>query len=168
MNSLMYEASVPVFDRMLAALDKILDKAVAHARANNIEPETLLEARLFPDMYPFTNQVQIATDHAKGASARLAGVEVPSVEDNEKSFAELKERIAWTLDFIRGIDPASFVGSETRMVTLMRRSGPLTLEGGNYLFHRALPNFYFHVTTAYGLLRHAGVEIGKSDFLGTA
>ena len=167
MNSLMYEAAVPVFDRLLTALDNILDKAVAHATAKGIEPERLLEARLFPDMYPFTRQVQIACDFAKGASARLAGVEVPSVGDNEKSFAELKERIAWTLNFIRGLDPASFDGSEARTVTWVRRSGPLTMEGGNYLFHRALPNFYFHLTTAYALLRHEGVEIGKRDYLGT-
>ena len=168
MSSLMYEAAVPVFDRMLTALDKMLAKAVAHAAAKNIQPETLLQARLFPDMFPFTRQVQIASDHAKGASARLAGVEVPSFEDTEKSFAELKERIDRTLTFIRDLDPASFVGSETRMVTLMRRSGPLTIEGANYLCHRALPNFYFHLTTAYALLRHNGIEIGKRDFLGTA
>ena len=168
MSSLMYEASVSVFDRMLSSLDKIIDKGVAHTVANDIAPETLLEARLFPDMYPFTTQVQIAADFAKGASARLAGVEVPSVEDNEKSFGELKDRIAWTLSFIRSLDPASFGGSETRTVTWQRRSGPLTTDGSSYLFLRALPNFYFHVTTAYDLLRHNGVDIGKRDFLGTA
>lgn len=168
MSFSIYDAAVPVFDQILAALNKILDKAIAHASDRDIKPEVLLQARLFPDMFPFTRQVQIASDHAKGASARLSGVEVPSHEDNEKSFEELKDRIARTLTFIRGLDPASFVGAETRMVTLMRRGEPLTMDGREYLFQRALPNFYFHATTAYALLRHNGIEIGKRDFLGTA
>ena len=112
--------------------------------------------------------IQIASDHAKGGSARLAEIEVPSYEDNETTFAELKERIAKTLAFIRDIDPAKFEGAEERTVTLMRRAGPVNLPGAEYLFHRALPNFYFHVTTAYALLRRSGIEIGKRDFLGTA
>lgn len=168
MSSLMYQASVPVFDKMLTALDKIIDKTIAHADESGIEHEAYLRSRLFPDMYTFITQVQIAADHAKGGSARLAEVEVPSYEDNETTFAELKERIAKTLAFIREIDPAKFDGAEGRTVTLVRRAGPLELEGAEYLFERALPNFYFHVTTAYALLRRAGIEIGKRDFLGTA
>lgn len=168
MSSLMYQASVPVFDKMLTALDKILDKTVAHADESGIEHEAYLRSRLFPDMYTFITQIQIASDHAKGGSARLAEIEVPSYEDNETTFAELKERIAKTLAFIRDIDPAKFEGAEERTVTLMRRAGPVNLPGAEYLFHRALPNFYFHVTTAYALLRRSGIEIGKRDFLGTA
>ena len=168
MSSLMYEASVPVFDKMLTALDKIIDKTVAHADAAGINHDAYLNVRLFPDMYSFITQVQIASDHAKGASARLAGIEVPSFDDEETTFGELKARIAATLAFVRGIDPSKFEGAEGRTVTLKRRSGPVTQEGGEYLFQRALPNFYFHVTTAYALLRQNGIEIGKRDFLGTA
>lgn len=162
-----YAAAVPVFDQMLTALERILGKAEAHVAARSIAPDALLQARLFPDMLPLTRQVQIAGDYAKGASARLAGVEVPVYEDAEKSFAELRERLSRTLAFIRGLDPASFADAETRTIAITRRGQTATFEGGRYLFHTALPNFYFHVTTAYAIMRHNGLEIGKADYLGT-
>ena len=161
----LYHATIPVFRQMLGALSAIMDKAAAHAEAKKIDPAVFTSGRLSPDMFPFTRQVTIATDHAKGASARLAGVEVPKFEDTETTFAELKERIQKTLDFIATLKPAQFDGAETRDVTIPLRSGPTTFKGRAYLFHFALPNFYFHCTTAYDILRHMGVEIGKPDFI---
>ncbi|WP_375738211.1 DUF1993 family protein [Pseudomonas boanensis] len=166
MSLSMYEASIPVFVRMLGNLSTILAKAQANAEARSIEPKVFIEARLAPDMFPLARQVQIASDMAKGCAARLAGVEVPSYPDTESSFAELQERIAKTVEFVQGIQAAQLEGSETRIVTLKMRTGDLTFPGLAYLLHFALPNFYFHVTTAYAILRHNGVDVGKMDFLG--
>ena len=162
----MYQASVPAFVNMLNNLSAILDKAEAHARDRNIAPETLLNWRLAPDMFPFTRQIQVASDLAKGATARLAGREVPSYVDEEKSFAELKARIAKTVKFVEGLAPKDFDGSESRDITLTAGSQELRFKGEPYLVHFALPNFYFHCTTAYDILRHCGVELGKRDFIG--
>jgi hypothetical protein len=138
---------------------------MAHAEAKKIDPGVFTNARLIPDMLPFTRQVMIATDHAKGASARLSGVEIPKFEDTETTFPELKARIQKTLDFIAGLKPAQFEGSDARDVTITLQAGPQTFKGSAYLLHFALPNFYFHVTTAYDILRQSGVEIGKRDFI---
>lgn len=162
----MHSASVPVFVRMLRNLDAVLDRAAEHAQARKFDPSVLLTARLYPDMLPFTRQVQIATDAAKGCAARLAGLEVPKFEDNESSIAELKARIARTIDFVESVDPQLIDGSESRTITIALRQGERQLDGETYLKHFALPNFYFHVTTAYAILRHNGVELGKQDFLG--
>jgi len=166
MSISMHSASAPVFVKMLTSLSKWLDAAEAHAVAKKFDPNVLLAARLAPDMLPFTNQVQIATDHAKGAMARLAGIEIPKYEDNEASIAELKARVRKTIDFVQSVPAAQVDGSEERDVVLPRRSGTLNLKGEGYLLQFAMPNFYFHVTTAYALLRHNGVEIGKADYLG--
>jgi hypothetical protein len=161
----LYHATIPVFRQILGALSAIIDKAAAHAEAKKIDPAVFTNGRLSPDMLPFTRQIFIATDHAKGASARLAGVEVPKFEDTEITFAELKARIQKTLDFLGTLKPAQFDGAETRDVTIPLRNEPTVFKGRAYLFHFALPNFYFHATTAYDILRHMGVEIGKSDFI---
>lgn len=166
MNPLMYDASVSVFNRTLTALSAILDKAAAHAETKGFDPANLLNARLAPDMFALTRQVQIACDTAKGASARLAGLEVPKHEDSEVTFAELKARITKTLAFVNGIPAAAFAGSEDRTVALPMRKQTLEFPGRTYLFEHALPNLFFHVTTAYAILRHNGVEIGKGDYLG--
>ena len=166
MTITMYQASVPVFERTLKALDVILDKAAAYATERKIDPTVLLTARLYPDMFALTRQVQIATDHAKGASARLAGVAVPSFTDNEASFADLKARIAKTLEFVATVKPAQIDGSEARDITLKAGPRELNFKGQDYLLFFALPNFYFHVTTAFAILRHNGVPVGKLDFLG--
>jgi hypothetical protein len=164
----MYSASIPVLVRMLGNLSAILDKAAAHAEAKKIDPQVFLSARLAPDMFALTRQVQIAGDMAKGCAARLAGIEVPSYEDNETSFPELKERIGKTVAFMQSIRPEQLDGSDERTIVLKMRSGELTFNGHDYLFGFVQPNFYFHVTTAYDILRHNGVEIGKMDFLGGA
>jgi hypothetical protein len=164
----LYSASVPMFTKMLEALDLNLAKAAAHAEARKIEPDALLQARLFPDMFPLSRQVQIACDFAKSVPARLAGLEVPSYEDTERTFAELHERIAKTLKFIGSIDAAKFDGSERREIVL-RPGTPRErrFDGGeSYLFGYGIPQFFFHVTTAYALLRHNGVELGKADYMG--
>jgi uncharacterized protein len=168
MSLSMYQASVPVFQRTLGALDKILDKAATYASERGIEPTVLLGARLYPDMFALTRQVQIATDHAKGASARLAGVAVPSFEDNEKTFPELKARIGKTLEFIGTFKPSQIDGSEGRDISLKAGPRELTFKGQHYLLFFALPNFYFHTTAAFCILRHNGVSIGKLDFLNAA
>jgi hypothetical protein len=162
----MYEASAPRFVKTLNTLSAILDKAQAHAEAKKIDPLVFTGARLFPDMLPMTSQVQIACDAAKGAMARLAGVEIPKHEDTEKTFAELKDRIAKTVAFIETIKPAQVDGSEGKDVTLKIGGQEMVFKGMPYLFGFAFPNFFFHCTTAYNLLRHNGVEIGKRDFLG--
>jgi hypothetical protein len=162
----MYDASVSVFNRTLTALSAILDKAAAHAEAKGFDPANLLNARLAPDMFALTRQVQIACDTAKGASARLAGLEVPKHEDSEVTFAELKARITKTLAFVNGIPAVAFAGSEDRTVALPMRKQTVEFAGRTYLFEHALPNLFFHVTTAYAILRHNGVEIGKGDYLG--
>jgi uncharacterized protein len=168
MQQPMYHASVPVFRQMLSALSDVLGKAATHAAERKIEPTALLQARLFPDMFPLLRQVQIATDFARSVSARLAGVEVPSVADGEQGFDELQQRIAATLVFLDGLDAAAFDGSERREIVL-RPGTPKerTLSGQAYLLSYGLPQFFFHVTTAYALLRHNGVEIGKRDYMGS-
>jgi hypothetical protein len=162
----MYQASVPVFVQQLEALSTVLDKAEAHAAARKIDPAVLLSARLFPDMFPLVRQVQIACDFAKGASARLAGVEVPAWEDNERSFGDLRTRIRRTIEFIGMLKPAQIDDSERRTITIKIAGKPVTFEGQPYLVNFALPNFYFHATVAYAILRHNGVELGKRDFVG--
>jgi hypothetical protein len=162
----MYDASVPVFRQMLTSLSAILDKAEAHAAARKIEPAALLQARLYPDMFPLTRQVQIAADFAKGACARLAGVEVPSYEDTEQGFGELKQRIAKTLAFIDGLPREAIEHSEECDIVLTVAGKPMQFKGQEYLLHWTLSNFYFHATTAYAILRHNGVELGKRDFIG--
>ena len=163
----MHAASVPVFKQMLASLADVLSKAEAHATDRKIDPNALLQARLFPDMFPLVRQVQIACDFAKSVPARLAGAEVPAYEDTEQTFAELQARIAKTLDFIDGLDAAAFDGSEQRQIVL-RPGTPKerTIGGQAYLLNYGLPQFFFHVTTTYALLRHNGVEVGKKDFMG--
>src|SRR3989442_15387953 len=162
----MYQASTPRFGNALKNLSGILDKAQAHADAKKIEPTVLTHCRLFPDMFPMKRQVQIACDTAKGAVARLAGVDIPKHEDTEQTFAELKSRIAKTLDFIESVGAGKIDGSDDKEIVLQMRSGERRYKGMQYLLGAAYPNFYFHVTTAYNVLRHNGVEIGKSDFLG--
>ena len=162
----MHDVSVPVFTQMLSGLSGILDKAAAFAAARRIDPAVILGARLALDMFPFSRQVQLSSDYAKGATARLAGVDVPRYADTEASFEELKARIAKTADFIERLDKAAFDGAETRPIVLMIGGRERTLPGQTYFFTVALPNFYFHVTTAYDILRHYGVGIGKRDFLG--
>ncbi len=162
----MYSASVPVFTRMLGHLAAWLDKAEAHAQAKKFETSVYLAARLAPDMLPFSKQIQIACDAAKFGVARLAGVEAPKFEDNETSLAELRERIRKTVEFVRSVPAAAIEGTEDKDVTVPRRDGNIVLKGEFYLKHYVQPNFYFHVTTAYALLRHNGVELGKADFLG--
>lgn len=160
----MYQASAPAFIRMLNNLAAILEKAAAHADAKTIDPAVLLNTRLYPDMFPLVRQVQIATDTAKGCAARLAGREPPRYQDNEASFAALLARIRKTIAYLDTAKPAEIDGSEERTINLKVRDGTLTFTGLAYLLHFALPNFYFHVTTAYGILRHCGVELGKTDF----
>jgi hypothetical protein len=167
MSITMYQASVPVLVRGLTALQAILGKAEAHAAERQIEPAVFTGARLFPDMLPLVRQVYIATDTAKGCAARLAGVEPPKFDDVETTFEELQARIQKTIDYLQGFDAAQIDGSETRAVTLKMRTGPVEFTGLSYLLGFVLPNFYFHVTTAYDILRHHGVELGKLDYLGS-
>lgn len=162
----MSQASIPVFTQQLTSLSAVIDKAIAHCRAKGVSPAELIGARLAPDMFPFSRQVQIASDHAKGAAARLSGRDNPKFEDTEQTFDELKARIAKTLAFIKGVPGSEIDGSEERDVTITVGGQPRTLTGQRYLLHNAFPNFFFHVTTAYDILRHKGVEIGKRDFMG--
>jgi hypothetical protein len=163
----MYQASAPRFVNMLTNLSAILDKAEAHAEARKIDPAVLANDRLFPDMFPMKRQVQIACDTAKGAVARLAGVEVPKHEDTEQTFPELKARIAKTIDFVKSIAPAHLEGTEDKKIHLKLGPREVDFTGMQYLLGHALPNFYFHVTTAYDILRHNGVELAKRDYIGT-
>lgn len=164
----MYQAAVPAVLKMMGNLSSILDKAQAYCAARKIEERVLLDARLFPDMFPLVRQVQIVSDTAKGLAARLAGQEPPSYPDTETSIPELKARIAKTVEFVKSLPPSQFDGAETRTVTLTFGGGrKVEFAGQDFLFNNALPNFYFHLTTAYDLLRHAGLEIGKRDYLGT-
>ncbi|AUX25059.1 hypothetical protein SOCEGT47_056020 [Sorangium cellulosum] len=162
----MYRSSVPVLVKMLGNLSAILTKAAAYAESRKIEPRVLLDARLAPDMFALTRQVQIATDLAKGCGARLAGVEVPKYEDNEASFDELQARLEKTIAFLNGLGPEQIDGSEEREITVPTRREPLRFLGEAFLLEWVLPNFYFHVTTAYAILRHNGLDIGKLDYLG--
>jgi uncharacterized protein len=162
----MYQASIPVFVRMLENLSAILTKAEAYAEARKIDPAVLVNARLAPDMYPLTKQIQIATDMAKGCAARLAGLDIPSYEDNETTFPELKARIAKTVTFLRSIDANKVIGTEDKAITVKLRTRELSFIGQPYLLHFVLPNVYFHITTAYAILRHNGLDLGKVDFVG--
>ena len=162
----MYEASVPVLTARLKALSNMLSIAQQNALDRKIDPQVFLTSRLAPDMFALTRQVQIATDHAKGAPSRLAGREVPRYEDNEVSFAELQARIAKTVDHLATFSAADLDGSEERMIELRLAGREVSLPGLQYLLHAAMPNFYFHVTTAYDILRHNGVPLGKATFLG--
>ncbi|MBP6597573.1 MAG: DUF1993 domain-containing protein [Arenimonas sp.] len=168
MSLSLHAASVPVFAQILGGLADVLAKAQAHAAERKIEPDALLQARLFPDMFPLVRQVQIACDFAKGVSARLADAEVPAWEDTERSFEDLQARIARTVSFMQSLDAAAFDGAATRSIVL-RPGTPKerSLTGQAYLLAYGLPQFFFHVTTAYALLRHSGVEIGKRDYMGT-
>ena len=165
----MHAASVPVFRQLLASLADLLGKAEAHATEKKIDPAVLLQTRLFPDMFPLVRQVQLATDTAKFGAARLAGVESPRFEDVETTFEELYARLDAVADYLRTFDEAALQGSETRAVTLSTRTrGDLHFDGRGYLLGFALPNLFFHVTTAYAILRHRGVPLGKLDYLGPA
>lgn len=163
----MYAASVPMLKQMLQSLDAILSKAEAHAKEKKIDPSALLQARLYPDMFPLVRQVQIASDNAKGIAGRLADVDIPSFADTEQTFDELHARIAKTLDFLNAIKPEQVNGSEEREVVVYKGAPyEMQFQGQPYLIHFGLPNFLFHVTTAYAILRHNGVEIGKDNFIG--
>jgi hypothetical protein len=166
MQITMHDTLVPTANRMLGNLSNFLDKAATFAEAKKFDMAILLNARLAPDMFSLTRQVQIACDMIKGAAARLSGTEIPKFEDNEMTVAELKARIAKTLAFVNGVDAAKFAGSEDRDIVLQARGGELRLKGLNYLRDYVLPNVYFHVTTTYAILRHNGVELGKPDFIG--
>ena len=168
MTSAIYTASIPVFKQMLGGLSQVLAKAEAHASAKKIDPNALLQARLFPDMFPLLRQVQVATDFAKSVSARLAGVEVPKVEDNEQTFADLQARIATVLSFLDGLEPAKFDGAATReVVTQAGTPKEKRFSGESYIFNYGLPHFFFHTNAAYAILRHNGVEVGKKDYIGS-
>jgi hypothetical protein len=162
----MYQASAPRFANTLGNLSAVLDKAQAHAEAKGIDPLVLTACRIYPDMFPLSRQVQIATDTAKGALARLAGVEVPAYEDSERSIAELKARIAKTVAFLESFRPEQIDGSEDKALAIKLGKNEVNWKGMQYLLGFALPNFYFHVTTAYCILRHNGVELGKRDYIG--
>ncbi len=162
----MHAASAPVLKRSLTALAAILDKAAAHCAACNITESAMLQARLFPDMFAFAKQVQVAADFAKSGVARLAGVEPPRFEDTEQTFAELKARVEKTIAYIETFTPGQIDGSEDRQVSYMMGKYPIDMKGQAYLLGFILPNFFFHYTTAYNLLRHNGVAVGKGDFIG--
>ena len=161
-----YDVAVPVFRQMLQSLSHILDKADAHATEKGVNVTTLLTAKLAPDMFDFIRQIQIATDHAKGAVARLAGIDIPQMDDTEKTVADLKARLQKTLEFVTSVKPEQFAGAEDKDITLVFPWATHEFTGRSYLMNYALPNFYFHATTAYDILRHNGVAIGKGDFLG--
>ncbi len=165
MSVSLYSASAPVFIRMLKSLSHILDKAEADAAARKIAPEVFLTARLAPDMFALTRQIQIATDHAKGAMARLSGREMPRFEDTESTFAELQARIAKTIAFVESVRPEELAGQDGRAITIKLPRETIDFVGEDYLLHFALPNFYFHLTAAYAIFRHLGVPVGKGDYL---
>ena len=172
MSLSMYQASVPVILQMLGSLDAILDKAVEQAEARKIKLDVLANYRLAPDMNSLIQQVQTASDQAKGVVARLSGVEVPSFADDEKTFDDLKARIAKTVAFVKSVSADQINGTEDKEIVLkLGPAGPnqmvLTFSGAQYLLHFFMPNFFFHVTTAYDILRHAGIQIGKRDFIGS-
>ncbi len=162
----MYQASAPVFIKLLGNLKAILEKAAQHAAAKKIDESVFANARLYPDMLPLSAQVQIASDMARGTMARLSGAEPPAVEDKEKTLAELIARIDAAVAYVRSFQAAQIDGSQTRQITRKLRGNQVTFTGVDYLLTFAMPNFYFHVTTTYAILRHSGVELGKGDFLG--
>jgi uncharacterized protein len=166
MSLSMHAVSVPVFERLLGNLLTWLDKAQAHAGSRGFDPQNYLGLRLAPDMLPLTRQIQIASDGAKGCVARLAGIEVPKWGDEEKTLDDLRERVRRTIEYVKSFEPARFEGSERREITVPTRAEPLRFPGEDYLRFYVLPNFFFHVTTTYALLRHAGVPLGKRDYLG--
>ena len=167
MSISMYQASVPRFVNILGNLSNILDKAQAHVDAKKLDAATLTTYRLFPDMLPMSRQEQIACDTAKGVVARLAGVEIPVYEDNEQTLADLKARIAKTIAFIKTVTPGQIDGTEDKAIVTKRGDKETHYKGMQFLLGHAVPNFYFHVTTTYNILRHNGIEIGKRDYLGT-
>ena len=168
MNPTLYSASVPVFTQMLGGLQHVLSKAQAHVTEKKIDPNALLQARLYPDMFPLLRQVQVATDFAKSVAARLAGVEVPKMAEDEQSFADLQARIAAVLTFLGSLDPSHFESASTReIVSQAGTPKEKRFTGQSYLFNYGLPHFFFHTTTAYAILRHNGVEVGKKDYVGT-
>ncbi len=164
----MYQASVPIFVQFLTSLSAVLDKAAAFAEAKKVEPSVLLNTRLSPDMFPLVRQVRAATDHAISACGRLAGAELPTFSNTEATIPELKDRIAKTVDFLKGLKPGQIDGSEGKEIKITFPSGAVReFTGQSLLLNNSLPNFYFHCTTAYDILRHCGVELGKRDFMGT-
>lgn len=166
MSISMHSASVPIFVRMLTNLGQWLDKAEAHATARKFDPVVYLGTRLAPDMLPLTNQIQIGCDTAKFAVARLSGTSAPKFEDDEVSLADLRERVRKTIEYVKSVPADQIDGSEERSIEMPRRGGTLTMKGEDYLRYFVLPNFFFHMTTAYALLRHNGVELGKLEYLG--
>lgn len=168
MSLTMYSAFIPVAIRTLQNLSAVLAKGAAHCEARKIDPNAFLTARLYPDMFPLTRQVQIASDTVKGAAARLAGIEMPRYEDNETTFAELQARLDKTVAFLQTIQPAQIDGKEDADIVLSFPTRTFEFKGQAYLTGWVLPNLYFHTTTAYNLLRHGGVELGKADYLGGA
>jgi hypothetical protein len=167
MSISMYTASVPVFRQILGSLSAILEKAESHADAKKIDPDALLQARLFPDMFPLVRQVQLASDFAKGAAARLAGLDVPRYDDVERDFAGLRARLEKTLAFLDSVPREAIEDGFDRDVTVGTGANQRQFKGQPYLLHYALPQFFFHATTAYDILRHNGLEIGKRDFIGS-
>ena len=162
----MFQASVPPFVRALTNLAAILEKGRAHAHARKVDEAVLLNSRLYPDMFPLVRQVQIATDTARSGAGRLAGAEFPAYEDKEATFEELAARIQNTVTYLQTLQPAQIDGSEDKTISWQSRSSTKSMQGQPYLFNHLLPNIHFHVTTAYNILRHNGVEVGKKDFLG--
>jgi hypothetical protein len=168
MSITMHSASAPIFLTMLANLDQWLTKAEAHAEAKKFDTSVYLSSRLAPDMLPFANQIQIACDGAKFAMTRLGGIDGPKFDDTESTLAQLRERVQATMAFIKSVPADKIDGTEEKEITIPRRSGSTTMKGEEYLKHFVLPNFFFHMTTAYALLRHNGVELGKKDYLAGA
>jgi hypothetical protein len=166
MSITLYQVSIPALTRGLTNLAALLDKAAAHAATKKFDPNALAQSRLFPDMFPLTRQVQITCDTAKGAAARLAGIDNPKHEDNETTLDQLKARVAKTLDFVKSVTAAQLKDAETRSIELKFPSSTLKFTGVSYLTDFVLPNFYFHISIVYGLLRQSGVEVGKNDYLG--
>ncbi len=166
MSLSMYQASIPTLVHMLGNLSAILTKAAKYAETKKFDPSVLINARLAPDMLPLSSQIQTASDVAKGCAARLAGIEAPSFPDTETTFPELQTRIAKTIEYLNSVSPAQIDGSEERTVILKMRTQDMQFQGQVYLLSFVLPNFYFHITTAYAILRHNGLDIGKGDFLG--
>ena len=162
----MYQLAIRQFARTLKNLDAIIGKAVSHAEVRKFDVNNFMAARLAPDMLPFTAQIQIACDAAKFCVARLAGSESPAFADDEKTLADLRQRVARTIDYLKSVPAAKVIGSDAKEISVPRRTGPVIMSGEAYLKHFALPNFFFHVTATYALLRHNGVELGKMDFLG--
>ncbi len=165
MSTFIYNASIPVFDRHLANMQGYLEKGAVYAAEKKIDDTVLTQSRIYPDMFPLARQVMIACDFAKGASARLAGIEVPKFEDTETTFAELKSRVQKTRDFLKTLKPEQFIGAEAKKISITIGGNPVEFIGEPYLLNFVFPNFYFHSTTAYNLLRHAGVPVGKGDFV---